>query len=108
MAAIGAMMAGCQSGSRALTPYGRDIDSICHCQERSGALERPEPLVFWAWWCELTRALYADEMGEAFRGEWLARAPFVMAVLAVLTGEARRVGLPACPLADVWSAPPAP
>ncbi|MDH5352526.1 MAG: penicillin acylase family protein [Betaproteobacteria bacterium] len=51
--------------------------------------ERPEPLVFWAWWRELTRALYADEMGEAFRGQWLARAPFVAAVLEDRDGQSR-------------------
>ncbi|HJS37550.1 MAG TPA: penicillin acylase family protein [Burkholderiales bacterium] len=53
------------------------------------AAERAEPLVFWAWWRELTRALYADEMGEAFRSQWLARAPFVMAVLEDRGGQAR-------------------
>jgi penicillin amidase len=41
-----------------------------------------EPLIAAAWWRELTRALYADELGEAFTANWLARAPFVNAVLA--------------------------
>jgi penicillin amidase len=43
---------------------------------------RAEPVIAWAWWRELTRLLYADELGEAFRAHWAPRAPFVAAVLA--------------------------
>ncbi|HLX80686.1 MAG TPA: penicillin acylase family protein [Burkholderiales bacterium] len=46
------------------------------------APDRAEPLIAWAWWRELTRAIYADELGEAFGANWLARAPFVSAVLS--------------------------
>jgi penicillin G amidase len=46
------------------------------------AVERSEPLIAWAWWRELTRAIYADELGEAFNANWLARAQFVSAVLS--------------------------
>jgi penicillin amidase len=46
------------------------------------AVERPEPLIAMAWWRELTRALYADELGDAFRPNWLPRAEFVADVLA--------------------------
>jgi penicillin amidase len=41
------------------------------------AAERPEPLIATAWLRELTRALYADELGEAFRRNWSARVVFV-------------------------------
>ena len=44
--------------------------------------ERAEPVIAWAWWREFTRALYADELGDAFPGNWKARAPFVANVLA--------------------------
>jgi penicillin amidase len=44
--------------------------------------ERAEPLIAWAWWRELTRAIYADELGEAFRQNWLARALFLAKVLS--------------------------
>jgi len=44
------------------------------------ATGRTEPLIAWAWWRELTRALYADELGEAFPLNWSARAPFVARV----------------------------
>jgi penicillin amidase len=49
------------------------------------APERAEPLIAWAWYRELTRAIYADELGDAFRQNWLARAVFVG---NVLSGEA--------------------
>jgi len=51
------------------------------------APERAEPLIAWAWWRELTRAVYADELGEAFRVNWLARAVFLG---KVLSGDAER------------------
>jgi penicillin amidase len=44
--------------------------------------ERSEPLIAWAWWRELTRAIYADELGEAFRQNWLSRAVFLGNVLS--------------------------
>ena len=43
----------------------------------SMAAERAEPLIATAWWRELTRALYSDELGDAFRRHWSARALFV-------------------------------
>ena len=43
---------------------------------------RPEPLLAMAWWRELSRALYADELGALFRPYWSTRAPFVVAALA--------------------------
>jgi penicillin G amidase len=51
------------------------------------AADRPEPLILWAWWRELTRAIYADDLGGAFRDNWLARAPFMIAVLTDKDGE---------------------
>jgi penicillin amidase len=46
------------------------------------APERAEPLIAWAWWRELTRAIYADELGDAFRQNWLSRAVFLGNVLS--------------------------
>jgi penicillin amidase len=46
------------------------------------AAESAEPLVMAAWWREFARALYADELGEAFRASWSARAVFLENVLA--------------------------
>ncbi|MDH3320735.1 MAG: penicillin acylase family protein [Betaproteobacteria bacterium] len=57
--------------------------------DASMAADRAEPLILWAWWREFSRAIYADEMGEAFRGNWLTRAQFLTAVLENRNGEAR-------------------
>ncbi|MBV8031120.1 MAG: penicillin acylase family protein [Betaproteobacteria bacterium] len=45
------------------------------------SMDRAEPLIFVAWWRELGRAVYADELGEAFRDNWLYRPQFLSAVL---------------------------
>jgi penicillin amidase len=50
---------------------------------------RAEPLIAWGWWREITRALYADELGDAFRANWLARANFVARAIAAGSDEAR-------------------
>jgi penicillin amidase len=48
---------------------------------------RAEPLIFWAWWRELTRLVYADELGpEIFRDVWDARAVFMSNVLSASPG----------------------
>jgi penicillin amidase len=46
------------------------------------AARRPEPLIVTAWWRELARAVYADELGEAFRSNWAPRPLFLRKVLA--------------------------
>ncbi len=43
--------------------------------------DRAEPLIFTAWWRELARALYADELGAAFEANWSPRAAFTLAAL---------------------------
>ena len=45
------------------------------------AAERAEPLIAIAWWREISRGLYADELGLAFNATWGMRAPFVAAAL---------------------------
>lgn len=42
---------------------------------------RPEPLLFVAWWRELARRVYADELGDAFQRNWSARPVFMQSVL---------------------------
>ena len=51
--------------------------------------ERAEPLIFAAWWRELARAIYADELGEAFEQHWATRAVFMHNVLADRSGQSR-------------------
>jgi penicillin amidase len=51
--------------------------------------QRPEPLIATAWWRELARAIYADELGDAFRANWSPRAVFVLNVLQDADGQSR-------------------
>jgi penicillin amidase len=53
------------------------------------APERAEPLIASAWWRELARAIYADELGDAFRQNWLSRAVFMNGVLSGDADKAR-------------------
>ena len=46
------------------------------------AADRAEPLIVIAWWREISRGLYADELGAAFNPVWGMRAPFVSSALA--------------------------
>ncbi|MEO8203313.1 MAG: penicillin acylase family protein [Betaproteobacteria bacterium] len=48
-----------------------------------------EPLILAAWWRELTRVIYADELGDAFQSSWSPRAPFMVNVLADHAGQSR-------------------
>ncbi len=51
---------------------------------------RPEPLLFNAWYRELTRLIYADELGpELFADYWEQRAGFVLNVLSDKDGQSR-------------------
>ncbi|MFY9315039.1 MAG: penicillin acylase family protein [Burkholderiales bacterium] len=53
------------------------------------APERAEPLIASAWWRELARAVYADELGDAFRQNWLSRAVFMNGVFSGAADKAR-------------------
>ena len=55
----------------------------------SMAADRAEPLIMSAWWRALARAIYADELGEAFEAHWRQRPVFVGNVLADKDGQAR-------------------
>lgn len=51
------------------------------------AADRAEPLIYWAWLRELTRLVYADELGaELFKDAWDARAVFMINVLSGTPG----------------------
>jgi penicillin G amidase len=53
------------------------------------AADRAEPLILVAWWRALARALYADELGDAFARNWSPRATFVANVLDDRDGQSR-------------------
>ena len=49
----------------------------------------PEPLIAAAWWRELAKRIYADELGDAFQANWTPRAQFMINVLADNGGQSR-------------------
>jgi penicillin amidase len=51
--------------------------------------EERAPLAFAAWYRELTRLVYADELGELFKDSWDMRATFMIAVMKDENGEGR-------------------
>ena len=53
------------------------------------AAARPEPLILVAWWRELARSIFADELGTAFPSAWSTRATFLANVLSDHEGQAR-------------------
>lgn len=67
---------------RELLPHFSGVRSPLEGWDGTMAAERREPLIMAAWWRELARAVYADELGDAFRGNWNARAVFLSNVLA--------------------------
>ena len=75
--------------TQARTPEAKQALALLAHWDGTMSAERPEPLIFIAWWRELTRALYADELGDAFLPNWLPRARFVIDVLENKGGAAR-------------------
>ncbi len=68
---------------------GRRALTLLEKWDGTMAAERAEPLIAWAWWRELTRAVYADELADGFAQNWLARAVFMNGVLSGDPGKAR-------------------
>ncbi len=82
-----------------LSDYARDLDNICHSEERSGALARAEDerAMTVAQW--LGGQIRTDE-GRAFLGRFAQTNRNGKSQL--LAEEAARLGLPGCPLAERW------
>ena len=53
------------------------------------SIDSPAPLVFSAWYRELTRLVYADELGELFKDAWEQRAGFMIPVMKAERGYER-------------------
>jgi len=72
------------SARETVNKFGDEITTSEHraAWDATMAADRAEPLIMAAWWREFARALYADELGDAFRGNWNARAVFVGNVLS--------------------------
>lgn len=81
------------------TPFARDLDRICHGEERSGALEKPrgERPMLVAYW--LANNIESQD-GREFLGRF-GRSD-ASGKVALLDSETRRVGLSSCPLIERW------
>ncbi len=64
------------------------IDALARWDFRMQA-NRPEPLLASAWVRELTRLIYADELGDAFAKNWQERPIFMLNVLRDVDGQSR-------------------
>jgi penicillin amidase len=60
---------------------GRETQALLRDWKGDMSADSPAPLVFVAWYRELTRLVYADELGELFNDSWDMRAPFMISVL---------------------------
>jgi penicillin G amidase len=49
--------------------------------DRTMRADAPEPLIFAAWYRELSRLIYADELGDMFDGFWHVRPQFMERIL---------------------------
>jgi penicillin G amidase len=80
---------------RELLPYFRKVRNPLGDWDGAMAADRAEPLIMAAWWREFARALYADELGDAFRTAWNPRAVFTGNVLASQPHWCDQAGTPA-------------
>ena len=71
------------------TGAGQRAKSLLHAWDNAMAPDSPAPLVFAAWYRELTRLVYADELGPLFNDFWDLRAQFMMDVMADRRGLGR-------------------
>ncbi|MDP6706662.1 MAG: penicillin acylase family protein [Alphaproteobacteria bacterium] len=63
------------------TDLARQAKAMLETWDGRMELNRPEPLIFAVWYRELTRLIYADELGPLFSRAWGQRARFVKFVI---------------------------
>src|SRR6185312_526217 len=63
------------------TSAGRDAQAMLTGWNGEMTRDSPAPLVFSAWYRELTRLVYADELGPMFATAWEQRLTFMVSVL---------------------------
>ncbi len=71
------------------TPEGREAQAMLKGWNGDMRMDSPAPLVFSAWYRELTRLVYADDLGEMFKESWDTRAAFMIAVMKNRGGYGR-------------------
>jgi penicillin amidase len=63
------------------TDEGRAAQAMLKDWNGEMSIDSAAPLVFSAWYRELTRLVYADELGDLFRDSWEQRGTFMLAVM---------------------------
>jgi penicillin G amidase len=63
------------------TDAGREAQAMLKGWNGAMTAEEGAPLVFAAWYRELTRLVYADELGELFKDSWEQRLQFMISVM---------------------------
>ena len=71
------------------TDIGRGAQGVLNGWKGDMTVDSPAPLVFSAWYRELTRLVYADELGELFADSWDLRATFMISVMKAEKGYER-------------------
>ncbi len=66
---------------------GRNAQAMLAGWTGEAKMDLAAPLVFTAWYRELTRLVYADELGDLFADSWDLRATFMINVLTAKGGE---------------------
>jgi penicillin G amidase len=67
--------------ARPASGAGREARALLEGWKGRMAIDSPAPLVFAAWYRELTRLVYADELGDLFKDSWDLRAQFMTSVM---------------------------
>jgi penicillin amidase len=71
------------------TQAGKDEQEQLRGWDGDMRADERAPLAFAAWYRELTRLVYSDELGPLFHDSWDMRATFMIAVMKGENGEAR-------------------
>ena len=76
-------------GAKPATAEGRDAQALLKGWDADMRMDGAAPLVFSAWYRELTRLVYGDDLGDMFNESWDMRASFMLAVLKNQGGYAK-------------------
>src|SRR5450631_421250 len=68
---------------------GRKAQAMLAGWKGDMSVDAAAPLVFTAWYRELTRLVYADELGELFAESWDLRGQFMINVMHAVNGQER-------------------
>jgi penicillin amidase len=68
------------------TEEGRQALALLKPWNGEARMDSPAPLVFSAWYRELTRLVYADDLGDMFNESWDMRAAFMLQVMKAQNG----------------------